>query len=345
VYSPVNADSGLARLWYGDDLAARSARLLLSPASLLYAVGTRVRNALYDRGVLRSRGAGVPTISVGNLSVGGTGKTPFTAFLAGRLLASGARPVIVMRGYGADEVEVHRILNPAVPVVVAADRVRGAQEAVARHGAGVILLDDGFQHRRLRRELDVVLVAADAGVTRLTLPAGPLRESADSLARASLIVITRKAADAQRVTAVRRMLTERAPAVPAAVAWIRPQSLRSWEGQEQALSALAGRRVLLISGIADPEALRRQVAQQDALVDSAVHADHHAYTSAEVDSLVRRASTCEIALCTLKDAVKLGPLWPRAAVPLWYVSQTVEMEEGAPALDRALASVTGTITR
>src|SRR5215208_6385283 len=121
--------SRLERLWYGESAGARLARAALTPAGLVYGVAVRMRGALYDLGVLTSHRAALPVLAIGNVSVGGTGKTPVAAWAASRLREHGARPALLLRGYGDDEPLVHRTLNPGVPVITDADRVRGAAAA------------------------------------------------------------------------------------------------------------------------------------------------------------------------------------------------------------------------
>src|SRR4051794_2017499 len=150
----------LERFWYDTDPAARVARAVLAPASSMYGAIVRMRAALYARGTLQVHSAAVPVLSVGNLSVGGTGKTPIAAWAAMQLRLLGAHPAIVLRGYGGDETLVHAALNPDVRVIADADRVRGVERA-AELGADCVVLDDGFQHRRLSRTSDWVLVAAE----------------------------------------------------------------------------------------------------------------------------------------------------------------------------------------
>ena len=148
-------------LWWGAGPGARAARLALTPASLVFGAGVRLRNALYDRRLIRAHATRIPALSVGNITVGGTGKTPIASWLATQLQARGAHPAVVLRGYGDDEPLVHERLAPDIPVRVNANRL----EAVARaadEGADVAVLDDGFQHRRVRRAADLVLVSADA---------------------------------------------------------------------------------------------------------------------------------------------------------------------------------------
>jgi tetraacyldisaccharide 4'-kinase len=121
--------SAVERLWYGAGAPARLARALLAPAAWTYAGVTAVRGTLYDRGVLRTHVPAIPVLSLGNITVGGTGKTPVAAWAAARLHERGARPAIVLRGYGGDEPLVHERLNPDVPVIADANRVRGVARA------------------------------------------------------------------------------------------------------------------------------------------------------------------------------------------------------------------------
>jgi tetraacyldisaccharide 4'-kinase len=260
--------------------------------------------------------------------------------VAAALAARGARPAIVLRGYGGDEPLVHAAINPDVPVVVSADRVVGAVEA-RRLGADVAVLDDAFQHRRARRAADVVLISADLwrGRPRL-LPAGPWREPLGALRRASLVLVTRKAAALADALALLERARAAAGAVPGAVAHLAPDGLRragAGADERASLSVLDGARVLAVSAIGDPDAFARQLRGLGAVVEQhSVFADHHAFSAADAERLARHAANAEQVVCTLKDAVKLGPLWPREAPPLWYVSQRVTVERGQDELDRVL---------
>src|SRR5947209_12496985 len=120
------------RVWFGDDAIARAARMVLAPSEALYRIAVGVRETLFDVGLLASREPALPTLSVGNVTVGGTGKTPVAAWIASELINRGERPAIVLRGYGEDEPLVHARLNPNIPVVVSADRVAGIAQARER---------------------------------------------------------------------------------------------------------------------------------------------------------------------------------------------------------------------
>jgi tetraacyldisaccharide 4'-kinase len=314
--------------------------VLLAPAAWLYRGGVAVRNALYDRGVLASHPLGLPTVSVGNLTVGGTGKTPISAWVAQEMLRRGRRPAILLRGYGDDEPAVHRQLTPAAVVVPDADRVRGA--AAARlAGAQVAILDDGFQHRRAARDLDLVLVAAEQGLPSQLLPAGPLREPRRAMARASVLIVTRKSASAAQATEVATAWSRYARGVPVVMVSLALDAICPVGDGAAAplplpLGALAGERVLAIAGIGDPTAFGRQLEAAGAQVELAAFPDHAAFRAVDLEALSERARKVDRVVCTLKDAVKLGERWPRTAPRLWYLSQRVVIERGGEVLQALL---------
>ena len=325
-------------VWYGDSLRSRVMRTVLSPASALYGAVLARINMSAD---MKLPAAGsIPSLSVGNLTVGGTGKTPVSAWFAQRMRAAGASPAIVLRGYGDDEEHVHRLLNPDVAVFAGADRVQQV-ELAAVAGADVAILDDAFQHRRAARVADVVLVSADrwTGEVQL-LPSGPFREPLRALRRATLVILTVKSSPEDRVraaTAAVRSVTDSAvvtvdlcPASFVAVAEPRMKaSLASWRGK----------RVLAVSGIGDPVSFQSQLARLGVATTSMTFADHHRFDVAAAIRIGAAARGCDAVVCTLKDAVKLGPLWPSSAVPLWYLSQSVVPRDGTQALDDAVRSV------
>jgi tetraacyldisaccharide 4'-kinase len=332
--------SALERVWYSDSSGARLGRAALWPAEQLYTALARLRGAMYDRGLLATRAAPVPVLSVGNISVGGTGKTPITAWAAAQLHGRGARPAIVLRGYGGDEPLVHERLNPDIPVVCDADRVRGARTAHAA-GADCVVLDDAFQHRRLARTADWVLVSAERFArTTHVLPAGPLREPPAALARATVAIVTRKTASLDRASAVADRI-ESTVGIPAAVMYLAPDALiDAHDGTSRALDAIRDARLLAVAAVGEPDAFftqLRDVGAHDLRV--VAFRDHHAFTAADVAQLLHSAAAADAVVCTLKDAVKLAPQWPARATPLWYLSQRAEVERGAHHLDASLALV------
>ncbi|HTN01047.1 MAG TPA: tetraacyldisaccharide 4'-kinase [Planctomycetaceae bacterium] len=295
-------------------LSAALSRWLLAGLSAPYGAAVSARNLAYDRGWLMSRRAAVPVISVGNLTTGGTGKTPFTAFLARELQSRGLRPGLLSRGYrsldGAenDEKRVLDRLCPGVPQVQNPDRVAGAERAIREFGCEVLILDDGLQHRRLQRDVEIVLIDAlrPWGFGRL-LPRGLLREPMSGLRRADLIVITRAdQASAARVAELRRKLAEIAP-VPVAEVAFEPGRLIDGEGAESPLSSLEGRVCLAFCGIGNPEGFAATLRSAGISAELEVFPDHHHYTAADFERLRRKAEAIGAAalVTTLKDLVKL----------------------------------------
>ncbi|MCC6245734.1 MAG: tetraacyldisaccharide 4'-kinase [Gemmatimonadaceae bacterium] len=345
-------------VWEGEHIASRAARAVLTPPSWVFARAVAARNARFDAEArtARTRRAPLAALSVGNLTVGGTGKTPVAAWCVEQLRARGAAPAIVLRGVGDDEWRVHGLLNPHCPVVVASDRHEGMIVARTK-GADCAVLDDAFQHRQAQRAVDLVLVSADRWTGRVALlPAGPFREPLSALRRADVAIITVKAATSARIGETMEAIRRASPETPVAVVRLSPSSVRmvaaigasrSSRGEEPRPAAgvtrhpaswLRGQRLSVVSGIGDPEDFEAQIEAAGALLGPVRRfPDHHRYTPADVNRLVRDAEGSSGVICTLKDAVKLGPLWPREAPVLWYLSQSVVVERGAELLDRALA--------
>ncbi len=329
------------RIWAGDDAADRLGRAVLFPFEIIYRAAVAVRSELYDRSVIEIHASSIPVISIGNLTVGGTGKTPVAGWIASRLAASGMKPAIVLHGYGGDEILVHRSLNPGIAVIADTDRAAGVARAAAG-GATVAVLDDGFQHRSARRDADVVLLSADSwtGNTRL-LPAGPWREPLSSLARASLVIIIRKAASDASVREAASAAHRVAPLVPRAVIRISMTKLIDSRSPHRStdLKTISGKKVFAVSAIGDPGAFANQLRQLGATVIERRYADHHEFSESDVATIIAESTGSDLTVCTLKDSVKLEPLWPAEGCPLWYVSQAVTVENGDDGIDRLLTNL------
>jgi tetraacyldisaccharide 4'-kinase len=329
-------DDFARRVWAGEGGALGAAlRVALAPAEAAFRGVVAARNGAYDRGWLRAERVDVPVISVGNVSVGGAGKTPFAAWLAGRLAEWGRKPAIALRGYGEDEIVLHRELNPDIPVFRGGRRVEAAREAVAA-GRDAVVLDDAFQHRALARDLDLVLVPVEGWEPRpRVLPRGPWREGVQALARADLIVLTRKSATDARAREVAAEVARLHPAKPIVRCALLPSGLVPLHGGEaMGLDALAGRRVLAVAALATPEPFFAQLREMGAEVDAAAYPDHHPFSADDARSLAVRAAG-QMLVMTHKDAVKLRALLP-ASADAWVLEQRVTIESGAEALDTAL---------
>jgi len=321
-------------------------RVGLAAGSALYGAGAALRRAAYAAGLRGRHALPVPVVSVGNLTAGGTGKTPFTVWLARALVAAGRRPGVLSRGYGAraegsllsDEGAVRAVLlGPSVPQVETPDRVRGgASLLAAHHEIDVLLLDDGFQHVRLRRDLDIVILdATDPWGGGHLLPRGLLRERPAALARAGAVVINRaERVTAQALAALRARVTALAPAAVVAVARLRPRALLGPKGGERPLAGLRGAAVHAWAGIGNPEAFAGTLRDLGARVVGTTFArDHHRPTDAEMSEVAAAAAAegAEHVVVTLKDLVKLSG---RAGLPTGLVAVDVELEvaDGGPAL-------------
>jgi tetraacyldisaccharide 4'-kinase len=335
----VNAPRVVAWLWSGAPLA-RLARLPLTPLAVLYWTGMRLRTAAYRAGWRRVARLPLPSVAVGNLSVGGTGKTPLAAWIARYYAGRGHRPAIVLRGYGGDETLVHQRLVPEAVVVANPDRAAGTRAAAAG-GAAIVVLDDAYQLLGVARDLNIAVLSADAvGASVWPLPAGPWREGADALERAALIVVTRKQAALETATALADWIAHRRPGAPVCIAHLalgHLEALRS--GARVATTALAGRRVVAAAGIADPASFAAQLRAAGATVQLQAYQDHHAYRAADLAWLARAAAAGDYVVVTEKDAVKLRGRWPEhVAEPLVAVLD-VRWERNGRALEQALDAV------
>ncbi len=331
----------IEKLWSGKSIGHRLGRTALLPLAGIYRSAVAIRSGLFESGVMSVVSSPIDVVSVGNLTVGGTGKTPVSAWIAKRLVHHGRRPAIVLRGYGDDEPIVHSRLNPGIEVVVEKSRVKGIARAAAG-GADVAVLDDAFQHRSAERAIDIVLVSADDWTaTQHMLPAGPYRESPASLRRASAIVVTAKAASNLAVLEAEAWVRRTSPGTPVFVMRLVQKSLVrvAPPGDEVPASSIAGRRVLAIAAIGNPAAFFRQLESLGASVVPLRFPDHHAFTSRDVRKISALTGGLDFVVCTLKDAVKLAPIWPASEAPLWYVSLSVEAVSGEAGLDEMLRTL------
>ena len=319
---PADAPSRWRSLASGEasGLGPAAARTGLAVLAVGYRAGLAAAN-LRRRLAGAPRRAPCPVLSVGNLTVGGTGKTPMVAYLATFLAAKGYRPLIASRGYGAEaggtneEAAELALRCPDVPHVQDPDRLRAIRHALASgEGCDVAILDDGFQHRRLARDLDIVLLdgLCPFGYGHL-LPRGLLREPPSALGRSDVIVITR--ADLAQPAALAHTRSEAAryaaPGTPVLTAAHRPAGLVFADGTREAPDRLDGRTVAAACGIGNPEAFRETLERLGAcIVRFDAFRDHHAYTAGDLARLQRtaREAGAAVLVTTGKDFVKWRPL-------------------------------------
>jgi tetraacyldisaccharide 4'-kinase len=322
------------------------ARLGLGLASLLYGAVVAVRNTGFDRGWTASHRARVPVVSVGNLTLGGTGKTPLVEWIARWYRRRGVRVTIISRGYGRTEGlnDEGRVLFenlPDVPQLQDADRVALAAIAVDELQTELIVLDDGFQHRRLARDVDVVLLDAlePFGLDYL-FPRGLLREPVGSLGRAGVVVLSR--ADLVSAAARASIRTE-AERRAGPLHWVETRhaahDLIDSDGKSSPIESMAGQSVAAFCGIGNPEGFRRTLLPLcSELVDLRIFPDHHNYSGPDASSLERwaRELGADLVLTTQKDLVKLR-LSLLGPVPLRALRIGLDVTAGGDIMDDILA--------
>ncbi len=350
-FSPVPSSCQL-RMW---DWLQQYCPWLLCGLAMVYGKVGKIRRLAYQKGWLTVRQLPKPVISVGNVTVGGTGKTPFVIWLAHQLHAKGKRVAILSRGYGRRETSKNLFVSdgrgqvkgwqvsgdepvmiaqrcPGALVAVGADRFRLGQWVLEHDNCDCFLLDDGFQHVSLHRDLNVLLCdASDVDGLESVLPAGRLRESLDAVKAAGVIVVTRaespssvEAVQARLEGAVGKSLT------PLLVKTVPSHIQHVGTGEVRPVSFLRGMALLLVSGIGNPSAFRNLVIGCGANIsEELVFPDHCSYGSVEAGVIQKKIqeSAGNIVVTTEKDAVKLRE-WFKKEEPIWFVSIDVEFIAG-----------------
>jgi tetraacyldisaccharide 4'-kinase len=309
----------MRRVWQRRGVVGKLFWAAFLPLSCLYGFGVKIRNALYAMGWKSARTLDPFVLSIGNLSVGGTGKTPTVVWVARELEKRGFKSVVLSRGYNRRG-DQPLLLTPQSPgdiddcgdepammaelfgltVAVAKARYRGALEAMKNNSVDAFILDDGFQNRQLSKDLDLLLLGSD--VTGWLLPAGPLREPRTAMGRADFLLIT--GAHEQW----RRRIPQSAsqPVFAGALAPVALIGLESRRWKEYPLSLLANRRIVAVSAIANPESFYRMLHDWEAeIVDVFEFADHHRYTHPDWQRINRAARNADFIITTEKDILKL----------------------------------------
>jgi tetraacyldisaccharide 4'-kinase len=326
-------------LWTSRRPDARLARLALLPVSGLWRLAMDSRLLAYRRGWIPVRDLPLPSVAVGNLTVGGSGKTPIATWIARHYVQRGLKPGILLRGYGDDETLVHRHSVPEAVVVADPDRAAGAERALA-NGAQVLVLDDAYQRLDVHRDLNILVMSAETTrAVRWPLPAGPWREGWSALDRADAVIVTRKRATPEAAAELAAELRRRVSG-PVAVAHLGLGTLEGLvSGTRRPAESLAGKRVVAASGIADPDAFVAQTKATGAAVQVATWKDHHDYRPEDVAWLAHAARRADHVVITQKDAVKLRDRWPAAAPEPLVALLDLAWEEGGDAIVAVLDAV------
>jgi tetraacyldisaccharide 4'-kinase len=349
-------------------LAARCIRPLLLALSIFYRLAVWTRNKAYDLGVFSIRRLPHPVISIGNIVAGGAGKTPCVRFLAAEFEKRGVRAAVLSRGYGAGKrprrypllvSDGARILCPAAEagdepvmlakglsssiVVVDPDRFRGGVAASREFAVDCFILDDGFQHRKLHRDIDILLLDCDRpfGNGRL-LPAGWLREPVKNISRAGILIVTRCG------SAPPKELMEEIEAVNPRAAIFnarhRPSQLVEIEsGTSHNPGVLSGKRIAALSAIARPDDFENTLLSLGAvLAFKRAFPDHHSFDRREIDGIVEEALRlgAEAIVTTAKDAVRL-PAMPGSHIPFFYLDVEMEIVGGGDKLIESVLALIG----
>lgn len=304
---------------------------ILYPFSLLYGFIVWLRNLFFDIGILRSVDVSIPVISVGNITAGGSGKTPMVIAIGKYFLEKAKRVAVISRGYGrvsqgtvvvsdghhlltnaaqgGDETVLIAQQLPTAIVIADEKRVRAVKKAVAEFGAEVIILDDGFQHRYLKRTLDIVLIdGTRSPFDTMMLPAGYKRESLQSLYRADAVVVTKVQSENEAKSMLDHiLLSEEKNKFSSSY---QAAGIRNIFGNvRQSIAMLKGHSVIAVSGIASPASFIKEIEKSDGIVKKTMSfRDHHNFTGGDVRRLIEvyRRHNADFILTTEKDAVKLN---------------------------------------
>lgn len=312
----------LFREWVGGrrhDLPAALFRLITGILEFPYYAVTSLRNGCYDTGLLKSYRAPIPIVSVGNLTLGGTGKSPLVAWLARFFLDRGIRPGLISRGFGRidqggnDEFLELAFRLPSVPHLQNPDRVAATKEFLRLRNSeavDLLILDDALQHRRMARDLDIVLLdATEPFGFEHVFPRGTLRESIRGLRRAGVVLLSRAdLISPEEREAIKNRVLDIAPDVVWGEIEHVPEKMISLSGVESDVTELSGKNVFAFCGIGNPAAFRNTLNRCGAeVVELAAFPDHHHYTVEELDRLIESAASSGVdrILCTMKDLVKI----------------------------------------
>ena len=340
-------------------LLATPLRVLLIPFSWLYAAGVWVRNWLYALGVFRVRKLPCPVISVGNIVVGGTGKTPAVIAIAKYLQERGIRVAILMRGYKRHAREKVTIVSDGkkvcvspresgdeaymmarhlsdIPVVVGRQRYLAGQVALARFNVDVLLLDDAYQHRQLGRDVDIVTVPATHpfGNPEGFLPAGTLREPPTALRRADIVLLTH--ADIPDISVhAKEAVKQLAPKATVLESTHQPTHLypvvSEDSGERLGIEALEGKRIVAVCGIGNPESFVATLVRcSPESVELLAFPDHHVYTETDGQEIYAafRAGAADLIVTTQKDAQKLASIVEDEYPPIVVLAVALVVTEG-----------------
>ncbi|MDD5680766.1 MAG: tetraacyldisaccharide 4'-kinase [Candidatus Omnitrophica bacterium] len=281
----------------------------LSIISFVYFIILKFIYFLYAAGILSPEKVSARVISAGNITLGGTGKTPFVIMLAEKANAMGRKVAVLTRGYGDDELHLLKERLGAIPVVTGANRAENARYAIKKFGSDCIILDDGFQHHRLKRDLDIVLIDATSPFGNMKLfPRGVLREPLGRLKNADMVVLTKSDMGSANLPRIYGQLKNIKRDIKTSESFYKAAGLKKASSDTiTPLSYIKGRRVVLVAGIANPEYFEWMVKNLGAVVTARFYyADHHLYSGKDMDGILEKCTAAGIntVITTEKDVMR-----------------------------------------
>ena len=331
-------------------LVALFLRFILTIAAIGYQTAIKIRNLLYDRGLLKPKVAKAVVISIGNITAGGTGKTPLVTWLCDLIAKKNIKCAILTRGYKTKQGELsdepaQLAKNcPGFEVVVNPDRTAGAAKAIKDYNAKILIMDDGFQHRRLSRDLDIVTIdATNPFGFGKTLPAGLLREPLKGLKRADAAVITRTdQVSPEKLISIEAKLRYIKLSLILARATHTPESIIGPDGQSQPVDQFRDKKVFAFCGIGNPEAFFTTLEKLNITqTGREIFNDHHSYTDDDIAEIRQKAAICgaELILTTEKDFGKIvGLIEDAEQISFAYLAVTLEIIAGKDKITQLIES-------
>lgn len=314
-------------------------RSILLFFSFFYRIAVALRNLLFDISIFRKTKVDAAVVSIGNITTGGTGKTPLVAWLCNYFSEKNITIAILTRGYKgnsdfADEPAMLAKACPKAQIIINPDRVEGAKKAITKYNASFLIMDDGFQHRKLARDIDIVAVDATNpfGGNRL-LPAGFLREPLRSLKRADAVVITRiNQTQPEKIEEIKKIVSRINPKIVFAAAIHKPICARLIKDKQITLDELAGKRLYAFCGIGNPDAFFQTLSELALnIVGKRVYNDHHRYTESDIVEICQdcRYKQAEMIITTQKDWIKAALLCiEKFDIPIAYLAVELEFIDG-----------------
>lgn len=316
-------------------------KFILKLLSHIYRIAVNFRNFLYEHGILKSYAIGIPVISIGNITMGGSGKTPLVIFFAQWLVEQGFKPVILIRGYmadrtkGSDEVKLFKSKLKNVDVVQGADRVKNAREYLKGQPCDMFILDDGFQHRKISRDLNIVaLDMTNPFGNGELIPRGILREPPKSLKRSDVVILTRTDLGKDNITRTKDTIARINPRADIIETIHKPlQFVDLKDSKAYDLSILKGKSILAFCGIGNPAGFEGTLRKLGInIMKFEIFDDHYSFGEPDIQRLIKMSKDLNVAalVTTPKDAVKLKPYlnYDTDLTQFFYLDITIEVTSG-----------------